>query len=319
LDQAGQEWGVRDRRIWLALGGAGVAVVVIVAALLLPPWRTGAAPPAASAAGLVVDNPVAVRTAVEGRPSTARTLRVCADPNNLPLSSRRRDGLENRLAALVAEEIGIELEFHWWPQRRGHVRRTLKAGLCDVIPGIASDVDMVLTTRPYYRSTYVFAVRAGQGGPIESWDDPRLRQRRVGVILVGDDYTNSPPAHALSRRGIVGNLVPFRVYEDYRIDGPMLRIASALEEGTIDVAVPWGPVGGWLAVRRPGQFVLHPVPADPGAPPMAYDISMGVRHGEEELRDKLDRALERRAPEIERLLDEFGVPRVAPATARSAR
>ena len=51
------------------------------------------------------------------RPSAA-PLRVCADPNNLPFSNERGEGFENRIAELVARELGRPLEYVWWAQRR---------------------------------------------------------------------------------------------------------------------------------------------------------------------------------------------------------
>src|SRR5215210_5876209 len=133
-------------------------------------------------------------------------LRVCADPNNLPFSNQARQGLENKLVELVAADQGRTVEYVWWAQRRGNVRETLKAGRCDVIPGIGAGLDMLATTRPYYSSTYVAVTRADRNLTIASFDDPRLRHLKLAVQLIGDDFSNPPPAHALAGRGIVGNV-----------------------------------------------------------------------------------------------------------------
>src|SRR5918912_42004 len=91
-----------------------------------------------------------------GHPPAPRVLRVCSDPNNLPFSNDRREGFENRIAELLARDLGRRLEYTWWPQRRGFIRTTLRAGRCDLVLGVPAAFELARTTRPYYRSTYVF-------------------------------------------------------------------------------------------------------------------------------------------------------------------
>lgn len=239
----------------------------------------------------------------------AESLRVCSDPNNLPFSNVRKEGFENRIAELIADELGREVEYTWMAQRRGFIRNTLNARQCDVIMGIPSSVDMLLTTRPYYRSTYVFVTK--RGAPrVTSFDDPRLRTMRVGVHLVGDDGTNSPPVHALSQRGVVGNLVGFTVYGDYAEPNPPARLVEAVAAGTVDVAIAWGPLAGWVAKQSAVPLDLVPVSPQIDLPflPHVYDISMGVRRPDVALRDTLDAVLVRRRADIDALLAEYGVP-----------
>src|SRR5258705_8891215 len=133
-----------------------------------------------------------VLAAAPAQSPPARTLRVCADPNNLPFSNRAGQGFENRIAELVARELHASLRYAWWPQRRGFVRQTLDAGRCDLVIGIPAGDDHVLATRPYYASTYVFLSRRSAGPPIASLDDPRLRRLRIGLHFIGDDYQNTP-------------------------------------------------------------------------------------------------------------------------------
>ncbi len=238
-------------------------------------------------------------------------LRVCADPNNLPFSNARLEGFENRLAAMLAADRGERLEYFWHAQRRGFVRETVNAGACDVIMGVPTAYERVLATRPYYRSTYVFVSRADRRLRLHSLDDPRLHRLRIGVQLAGDDYANTPPAHALTRRGVVGNVVGFTLYGDYSQDSPPARIVEAVARGDVDTAIVWGPLAGFFAPRQGAKLVLAPVTPQVDLPflPFAWDISMGVRRGNSALRDQLDQFIERRGAEIERLLDEFGVPR----------
>jgi mxaJ protein len=241
-----------------------------------------------------------------------RVLRVCADPDNLPFSNRAGEGIENRLVELVARELGARIETTWWPQRRGHLRNTLNDGRCDVVPGIASSAGDIGTTRPWYRSTYVFATRTRDRLGGLTLDDPRLRGLALGVQLVGDDGANTPPAHSLSRRGLTGNVRGFPIYGEIARQ-PQAAIMQALARGDIDVALVWGPVGGYFANRVGTPVRVEPVQPWLDGPqwPMVYDVSMGVRKEDVALRRELDRALARLAPRIQSLLVEYAIPLAA--------
>ena len=245
-----------------------------------------------------------------GKPT--RELRVCADPNNLPFSNQRQEGFENRLAELIGTELRAKVRYTWWAERRGFVRNTLNAGRCDVVMGMPPGTGGVLTTRPYYRSTYVFVSRRDRHLTVKSLDDPALRRLKIGVQLVGDDYANTPPVHALSRRGIVDNIVGFRVVGDYSQADPPARIIDAVAAGDVEVAVAWGPLAGYFAKRSPVPLVLTPVlPAfDPPGLRFVFDISLAVRRDESALQRELDQILKKRKPGIDSILTEYGIPRV---------
>jgi mxaJ protein len=244
-------------------------------------------------------------------PAEARTLRVCADPNNLPFSNERGEGFENKIVAVLAEELGASVEYTWRAQRRGFLRETLRAEACDLVPGLPSNLEGVRTTAPYYRSTYVFVTRA-DGPTIASFNDPQLRGLTIGVHLIGDDGYNAPPAHALSRRGLVNNVRGYMIYGDYREPDPPARILHALAAGAIDVAAVWGPLAGYFASRGPVPLKLAPVhPALDGPHlPMVWDISMAVRKEDQALRHEIDAAIERRRAAVDAILAEYGVPRL---------
>src|SRR5436305_15211962 len=141
-------------------------------------------------------------------------LRVCGDPDNLPYSHEDGSGFENRIAQVVADELKLPLETYWMPLRRGFVRKTLGTDECDVLIGVPADLERVLATRPYYRSTYVFVTRAADTAPLRSFDDQRLTRLRVGVQLVGNDLAATPPGHALAARGATQRVVGYTVYGD---------------------------------------------------------------------------------------------------------
>lgn len=247
-----------------------------------------------------------------------RVLRVAADPNNLPFSNDRGEGFENRLAELVARELGARLEYMWWPQRRGFFRETVGSGRADAVMGVPAGFERVLTTQPYYRSTYVFVQRAG-AAPVSSFDDPVLRTARIGVQLTGDDGINTPPAHALSNRGIVANVRGYTLLGDYGEESPPSAIIRAVASGEIDLAVAWGPMAGFFARRQPVPLAIVPVePCDCPALQFEFAIAIGVARGQPQLKEEIDAILTRRAGEVSAILDEFGVPRRAapPRTGR---
>lgn len=239
-------------------------------------------------------------------------LRVCADPNNLPFSNQRGEGFENKIADLLAQDLGERVEYTWWAQRRGFFRNTLKAGMCDVVIGVPSGFEMALTTKPYYRSTYVFLSRKDRHVDVKSFDDPVLRKLRIGVQMVGDDQSNTPPAHALTKRNIIDNVKGYTLYGDYSQHDPPARIIDAVAKGDIDLAIVWGPLAGYFAKQSPVPLEVVPVSPQIDQPflPFVFDISMGVRRGDQELRDQIDQFLEKRRPEIEQILKDYRVPDV---------
>ena len=242
----------------------------------------------------------------------SKTLRVCSDPNNLPFSNQRGEGFENQLAQLIARDLGMRVEYFWWAQRRGFVRNSLKAEKCDVIVGVPSSFELALTTRPYYRSSYVFVTRRDRKLGIVSLDDARLHSLKIGVQIIGDDYANTPPAHALSNRGIVGNVSGYLVYGDYAKESPVRTIIEAVAKRDVDVAIVWGPTAGYFAQRSAIPLTLSPVQPQIDLPylPFVFDISMGVRRSDSALKDRIDAILEKRRVEIDAILRRYGVPRV---------
>ncbi len=245
-----------------------------------------------------------------GTANTQNTLRVCADPNNLPFSNRQQQGFENKIASLLARDMNQILEYEWHAQRRGNLRNSILAGRCDLIIGIATGVAMVETTQPYYRSTYVFVTRASSKLKLDSFDAPQLRKLRIGVQIIGDDYANTPPVHALARRSIVA-VQGYRVLGDYQTSNPPSSIIQAVSSGEIDVAVAWGPMAGYFAARAPVGLQIQPLSSNEDAAlPLSFNISLGLRRGNPLLKQMVDAALKRNHQAILAILKEYKVPLV---------
>lgn len=248
--------------------------------------------------------------AAAGQP---KELRVCADPDNLPFSNDRLQGFENKIAELIAKDLKASVSYTWHPQRRGFIRQTLKAERCDLVMGVPSGYELVMSTKPYYRSTYVFVYPKSRKLNLHSFDDPALRTLKIGLHAFGEDGANSPPAHALARRGIMRNVTGYTLLDTD--DSPAGTIIDAVAKGEIDVAIVWGPYAGYFAKREPVKLEVVPVPPDgEGTPlPFAYDMSMGVRRGDKALKQEIEGVMERRAGDIRKILQAYGVPLVEPA------
>jgi mxaJ protein len=241
-----------------------------------------------------------------------RSLVVCADPNNLPFSNRAGQGFENKIVELLARDLKAQVHYVWWAQRRGYVRSTLNEDKCDLWPGVASRVSMVATTHPYYRSSYVFVTRADKPLAGLTFDDERLKSSSIGVQMIGNDAMNSPPAHAIARRGLIDNVRGYMLYGNYQQPDPPARIVEAVADGAVDIALVWGPLAGYFAQRSAVPLRLEPVVPqfDGAAWPMAYDISMGVRKEDVDLRRRIDAFLDEEKGEIDALLRAYHVPNV---------
>jgi mxaJ protein len=148
---------------------------------------------------------------------------------------------------------------------------------------------------------------------VGSFDDPRLKDLRIGVHLAGDDGANTPPVHALSSRHIVGNLRGYMLAGDYAQPNPPARLIEAVVSGDVDIAIAWGPLAGYFAKRSEVPLRLEPVSPAIDLPflPQVYDISLGVRREDKAFKAELDSVLYRKRDDIAALLDQYGVPRIA--------
>lgn len=242
--------------------------------------------------------------------SAVAPLRVCADPNSLPYSNQQQQGFENVLAQMVAHDLGTTVSYYWFPQRHKFFAKTLLAGQCDVVMEVPENMQSVLTTEPYYRSSYVFVSPQSRNLRISSFDDPRLHNLRIGVHVTGENDDSLPPNAALLRRGLARNLVGFSIFGALSEQSPAADLIQAVADGAVDVAVVWGPLGGYFARHSSIPLEVTPVctsTLDAGLP-FGFDIAMGVRPGDTALRDQLNGVILRHSAEIRQVLESYGVP-----------
>ena len=232
-----------------------------------------------------------------------KVLRVCADPNNMPFSTDKGEGFENKLAELLAAKLGKGLSYSWYPQATGFVRNTLAAHKCDVIMGIPQGDDLVQVTNPYYRTAYALVFKQGHGlEGVDTLGDPRLKGKRIGVVA------GTPPGNNMAANGLMANAKPYPLVIDTRVDSSAAAMMHDLAAGDIDAGVLWGPMAGYYARQSPSAVTVVPLVKETAGPRLAYRIAMGVRYADQEWKRQLNRTIQDNQPAINRLLLSFGVP-----------
>jgi quinoprotein dehydrogenase-associated probable ABC transporter substrate-binding protein len=237
-------------------------------------------------------------------------LRVCSDPANLPFSNEARQGFENRIAELVADELKLPLEYTWFPQATGFVRQTLFAKRCDLIIGFAQGDDLVLNTNHYYRSSYVLVHRRGQGlDGATALADERLKDKRIGIVA------GTPPGNIMAMLGLMQRAKPYPLTVDRRFESPTELMIADIRSGEIDAGILWGPIGGYFASRGGEALTVTPLLRETIGPRMAYRITFGVRNQEDDWKRRLNELIARRQGDIDAILLDFGVPLLDEETA----
>jgi quinoprotein dehydrogenase-associated probable ABC transporter substrate-binding protein len=230
-----------------------------------------------------------------------KVFRVCADPRNLPFSDEAGEGFENKLAELFARKLGVPISYSYFPQVIGFVRNTLNALRCDVIMGVAVGDTLVQTTNPYYRTTYALVFKPGGGlDGIESLADPRLKPEHIGIVA------GTPPATVLAENGLMARARPYALTVDTRIDSPTKTMVNDIASGQIDAGVLWGPIAGFYAQRATPRLTVAPLLKEPER--MDFRIAMGVRQSDQDWKRKLNRLIAESQPEIDSILEQYGVP-----------
>ncbi|MGV8989579.1 MAG: substrate-binding domain-containing protein [Cypionkella sp.] len=229
--------------------------------------------------------------------------RVCADPANVPMSDDKSGGFENRIAELMAGELGLPVEYTWFPMATGFVRKTLQANKCDVIIGYAQGDELVQNTNHYYTSAYVLIVPAdGPLAGVTTLSDPALQGTRLGVIA------GSPPATQMTRFGLMPRAKGYNLVVDRRYESPAIDMLQDLKSGVIDGALLWGPIGGPLVKQSYPNFKVTPLLSETTPPKLNYRITMGVRQGDKVWERKLNSLIRRNQAKIDAILTEAGVP-----------
>lgn len=246
-------------------------------------------------------------SATAGRAATSEavdrsSLRVCADPSNLPFSNQAGEGFENKIAELLATELAVPVRYTWFPQATGFVRNTLQARKCDIVIGISLGFELLQNTNPYYRSSYALVYRSDNGLRLSALDDPELKKLRLGVVA------GTPPASLMARYGLLGRVRPYHLVADTRFEQPGKQMIEDIAASEVDVGVLWGPIAGYYGKQQSPPLTVVPLPSRPGEVRMDFRITMGVRFNEPEWKHEINQLIKRKQPEINAILADYGVP-----------
>lgn len=233
---------------------------------------------------------------------TTSLLRVCADPSNLPFSNEKLEGFENRIIALIAESLELEVRYTWFPQTIGFVRNTLRMRDCDLISGITTTSELVQNTNPYYHSAYVMVYRSDSGIDATSIKDPQLKDKKLGLIA------GTPPANLIAQLGLLGNIKPYQLVADTRHHKPAREAVMDVANKETDVAFVWGPLAAFHARETDIELELIPLTREEARTRLTFRVSMAVRYNETDWKHRINEVLDELQPEINTILKEYGVP-----------
>src|SRR5437764_6868057 len=224
-----------------------------------------------------------------------KMLRVCADPHNMPFSTESGEGFENKLAEMLAAQLGKGLAYTWYPQAPGFVRNTLRAYKCDVLMGIPQGDDVVQVTNPYYRTAYALVAKQGSGlDGVDTLRDLRLKGKHLGIVA------GTPPADNMAVNGLMTTAKPYPLLIDTRVNSSAAAMMRDLAADEIDGAVLWGPMAGYYARQAGSAMTVVPLVKD--GPRLVYRISMGVRHTDQDWKRLLNRKIQENQDSINKLL-----------------
>lgn len=248
---------------------------------------------------------------------SAPPLRVCSDPNNLPLSHRNGEGYENVIASELARDLNRKLEYTYFPQRMGFVRNTLRKQdpntrefACDLIIGVPAGYEMTATTKPYMRSTYALVFPLAKGlEKVQSPEDLlKLNDKQLHALKIGV-FVQSPGADWLLRNKLLQQAVHYAQQSGDPDENPNSIIERELTGGNIDAAIVWGPIAAHLVRKHSGEPAWRAVPfVSDDQIKFDFSISMGVRYGEKEWKTTLDEWIASHRDRIDEILIDFGVP-----------
>jgi quinoprotein dehydrogenase-associated probable ABC transporter substrate-binding protein len=241
-------------------------------------------------------------SAQTGELADPSVLKVCADPNNLPFSSEKGEGFENKIAELIGAELDRKVDYTWFPQVVGFVRNTLRAHLCDIVIGTVAGDELMQTTNPYYFTTYVMFFRSDKAIAFDGPQDPRLASLHIGVVA------GTPPADLLVRHELMSHTKPYALTVDTRAESPTHQMVEDVVDGTIDVGFLWGPIAGYYRKHDGLPLTLVPLKDEPGSARMEYHIAMGVRANEPDWRRRINAVIGKQQGEITAILRDYGVP-----------
>ncbi|MEQ1652812.1 MAG: substrate-binding domain-containing protein [Hyphomicrobium sp.] len=232
-----------------------------------------------------------------------KQLRVCSDPADLPFSNEKREGFENKIAEVIADDLKVPVTYTWFPKATGFIRMTLFAKKCDLVIGWGQGDDMVLNTNSIYRSTSALIYKAGSGyDGVDTLADPKLQGKRAGVVQ------GSAGGTLAAKYGLMSKVKGYRMMTDRRFDNPAEDMMKDILSGEIDFGVHWGPIAAYWAKQTSDKLVVVPLLKESASNKIAFRITMGVRNGDDAWKRQLNEIIARRRSDIDKILMDYGVP-----------
>jgi len=231
-------------------------------------------------------------------------LRVCADPDNMPFSNDKGEGFENKLAELIAEKLGDELDYSWFSESTGYVPQTMGREACDLVMGYPQGTGLIDDTNPYYHTSYALIYRQGDQSltGLDKLSDPRLEGKKIGL------FARTPPASLLAMYGLTGGARPFEVNADESASKAAQKMIAEIASGGLDVGILWGPVGGYYAEQSSVPLIIVPLVREKAGPRTVYPITMGVRPTEPQWKHTINKLLAENQAGIYAILQAYNVP-----------
>ena len=263
--------------------------------------------------GFINNSSIAVESDYKERP----VLKVCADPELMPFSNKDEEGLENKIAQLLAKELGAELKYEWFPQRIGFIRNTLAAEVdgkykCDLVLSVPEHFELAATTKPYYASTYSLVYVKGRG--LDSVTEPDMLDTlsKDGKEIKFGLFDRGPAQIWVFRHNLMDSMIPYQFQLGDARKNPTEIILNDLYEGKIDATIVWGPTAAHYGKQNKarGELVILPLKDDPKTPEMkfVYNMSMAVRRGDSEWRDQLNGLIDKYQEDINDIIRSYGIP-----------
>lgn len=257
---------------------------------------------------------VALMSLIFSAESIAANLNVCAGKNEMPFSNEAKEGFENQIAAILAKELNRELNFMWWSNALT-VGKDLDEGKCDLIIGSDPQDPRIMPTKPYYKSAYVFVTRKDREIDIDSWEHPYLKEKnfRIGVM---PDSPGKNMLLAINRfDDMFDYLTEIQNYQSTRnryVRVEPSRLVNDVETMHLHAAMLWGPEAARYVNAKPDLKMVvvkdDAKKANGQKIPMHYEVSMGVRKGNAELKEAINRLLEEKPGIFDDVLKQEGMP-----------
>ncbi len=251
--------------------------------------------------------------AADFKPLPGQTaVRVCADAFNLPYSNKELEGFDNKIAVIIGEELGLPVEYYWFPQRIGFSRNTIKKTdpetgkfLCDVAMSIPAERGLYAPTSPYFSSIDAMVYRTGEGYELAEISDIAKLKAQGKKLKIGL-FDRAIATEALIKDGVEDQVEYFQMMTgDARINSGRI-ISDELATGRIDVAFAWGPVAGFYASQSDVPMTV--VPLNEIGTDYIFSFGMGVRPQDKAWQALLNQILEKRKDDIAQIISEYNMP-----------